>query len=135
MKLQRSLAITLTVALFGGLLFMGAAGSAAAQVNINVGDIDQDADSNATTTVDVDQSNDNAQVGVSNANADAGAISVGNHGGHTKDKGAAPAFAGAEANSAVLQDQNVIQDNDADVTAVSFSNAENEIEFDITEGA
>lgn len=118
MKLQRALTITLTVALFGGLTFMGFAGTAAAQ-DVNLNDIDfgdqTSGDANATTNIDVDQDNNNAQVGVSNAEATAEAASLGSY--HTKYGGAGEAFAASDATSVVVQDQDVAQSNSADIDA------------------
>ncbi|MDF9743983.1 hypothetical protein [Natrinema salsiterrestre] len=118
MKLQRALTITLTVALFGGLTFMGFAGTAAAQ-DVNLNDIDfgdqTSGDANATTNIDVDQDNNNAQVGVSNAEATSEAASLGSY--YTKHGGAGEAFSASDATSVVVQDQDVTQSNSADIDA------------------
>ncbi|MEY7849444.1 hypothetical protein AB7C87_09650 [Natrarchaeobius sp. A-rgal3] len=140
MKLQRTLAITLTVALFGGLMFMGFAGTAAAQdVNINDGDQinfgDQTTgDATATTNVNVNQQNNNAQIGVADADANANAIAAGS--GHTKHGGAADALAAAGATADVTQSQSVSQSNQANVenvttTAESGDNVQAAIEVNL----
>ncbi|ELY82283.1 hypothetical protein [Natrinema gari] len=62
--MKRALTLTLTVALIGGLAFMGLAGTAAAQPQINPdvnSSVDIDQDSSATTTINNDQSNSNSQ--------------------------------------------------------------------------
>ena len=93
--MKRTLAITLTVALIGSLMFMGFAGTAVAQEApgnddgddglddglIEIDDFfgDQTADQTtgdaaANTEINVNQNNDNAQVGVAEAEANAVAV-------------------------------------------------------------
>ncbi|WP_436344063.1 hypothetical protein [Natronorubrum sp. FCH18a] len=121
MEMKRTLALTLTVAMVGGLMFMGFAGTAAAQeagVNdddggfdfgIDIGEIDQETgDAEAGTSVSVDQNNNNAQIGESVAVADS-----------TSDDGTASSA--ADATSTVTQSQEVGQSNTADVDAVSYA--------------
>ncbi len=133
MEMKRTLALTLTVAMVGGLMFMGFAGTAAAQDgNISVDQTTGDA--TATTDVDVDQENNNDQIGVSGAFADASSY---NDDGYDKKKGggASSSFAGAEAASAVEQDQTVVQGNNADVDADSdAASGNNSIAVDVALG-
>lgn len=154
--MKRTLAITLTVAMIGSLMFMGFAGTAAAQnaddglVDIEVGD-QTTGDATATTDISVDQENNNAQVGVADATAgDAVAISDGGNGGEalatSHDKGgaeqlASPADSGAAtalsvANAEVNQAQDVNQQNAAEVsdvttTAESGDNTAVEVNVDL----
>ncbi|WP_436344065.1 hypothetical protein [Natronorubrum sp. FCH18a] len=110
--MNRTLAITLTVAMIGGLMFIGFAGTAAAQdAGINVGDIDQETgDATAVTQVSVDQNNNNAQVGESAAVATSYSDS---------DSGSATSV--SDATSSVTQGQSVGQSNSANVDAVSYA--------------
>ncbi|WP_306060433.1 hypothetical protein [Natronococcus wangiae] len=112
--MKRVLTITLTVALFGGLMLMGFAGSAAAQ-NISVstgdtGDVDQEAEQEA----EINQENNNAQVGI----ADAEATSGGDQADNLKAYGASSDNGGDGATSteaSVDQEQDVEQSNDAEI--------------------
>ncbi|MFA9504210.1 hypothetical protein ACERIM_15715 [Natrinema sp. H-ect1] len=58
--MKRALTLALTVAVIGGLAFMGAAGTAAAQADAN-SSVDVDQDSDAVTVIDTDQENNNQQ--------------------------------------------------------------------------
>lgn len=143
--MKRTLAITLTVAMMGSLMFMGFAGTAAAQnaddglVDIEIGD-QTTGDATAATEVNVDQNNNNAQVGTADAsNGDTVAVADGSGSGgsalggaaaddgHTKDSAqqlASPADAGAAsavatANAEVNQAQDVDQQNAAEVSDVN----------------
>ncbi len=65
--MKRTLTITLTVAMLGSLLFMGMAGTVAAQeVSVDLGD---QTSGDAITVSEVNQENNNAQIGISNAEA------------------------------------------------------------------
>ena len=122
--MKRTLAITLTVAMIGGLMFMGFAGTAAAQdTNVNVGDIDfgdqETGDAVAISDVDVEQNNANAQVGTASADADASANADDDD--HNKNGGSAAALASADATSIVNQYQDVDQSNTADVSVTTYA--------------
>ncbi|WP_323173759.1 hypothetical protein [Natrialba sp. PRR66] len=108
--MKRTLTITLTVALVGGLMFMGFAGTAAAQdglIGVDIGDdVGVNQSANATTDVSVDQSNSNDQAQESLALSSNGASEA----------------VGAQA-------QEVTQDNSASVENVS-STATNDADVD-----
>ncbi|WP_054862365.1 hypothetical protein [Natronolimnobius baerhuensis] len=140
--MKRTFAITLTVAMIGSLMFMGFAGTAAAQ-NVDPDDFgfdidfgDQDTgDAAAETNVNVDQNNNNAQIGVSEATsgdaiavsdggAGGGAVATGDHYKNGAEQLASPADAGSAtagsfAFSEVNQAQDVAQQNNADVSNVT----------------
>lgn len=116
--MKRALTLALTVALIGGLAFMGIAGTAAAQdggdeIDVLNPEVDNDQDSEATTEISVDQDNDNEQnqVTVASSSSDT-----------------------SYAKASSYQQQDVDQDNDADVedvTTVSSNYAENDAENEI----
>jgi hypothetical protein len=102
--MKRTIAITLTVAMIGGLMFMGFAGTAAAQNNapddgIQTGEINQE----------INQGNLNAQVGFANAEATSSGAADKKHSG---------AGGGATADASVNQGQiGVFQGNFAQQNA------------------
>ncbi|ELZ03337.1 hypothetical protein [Natrialba aegyptia] len=104
--MKRTLAITLTVALIGGLMFMGFAGTAAAQ-----NDVDQET-GDATVDIDVDQENNNAQVGV--AESSSSPFSVGYH-------SSTFSYSDAEVNQVQL----VEQTNENEIEDVSAESGDN----------
>ena len=127
--MNRALAITLTVAMVGGLMFMGAAGTAAADEHTNVddgfdfdfsvdigdttaGDGGDGGDASATTVQDFDQTNANAQVGEANAWSSADSYAAGS---------GASSTASSSSAAVVDQNQDVTQVNsiDADATTIA----------------
>ncbi|WP_440764689.1 hypothetical protein [Natronorubrum sp. DTA7] len=125
----------------GGLMFMGFAGTAAAQdINIDTdaitgGDAGDGGDAAAETVQDFDQTNVNEQVGEASSESVAASAAVSDGDGQAaandgpKDKGTADDFAGAgaestavsESTAAVGQSQDVEQGNaiDADATTAA----------------
>ncbi|NGM69113.1 hypothetical protein G6M89_08850 [Natronolimnobius sp. AArcel1] len=155
--MKRTFAITLTVAMIGSLMFMGFAGTAAAQNvdnGIDIGDIGADfgdqTQGDATNNIDVNQENNNAQTGVSEATSgDAVAVSDGGAGGgaaaaddpkHDPKKDdpqplangadSGNALAGSLAASQVTQVQDVNQQNAADIDATAQT-GDNVQDFDV----
>ena len=148
-KMNRALAVTLTVAMVGGLLAMGAAGNVAADEHTNVDDgVDFDfdldigdttagdggdgGDAAAETVQDFDQTNVNQQVGEANAQSSAESVAVSDGDGQAagaddpKDKGAAEDFAGAGAESTAVSDATAVVDQNQNV------NQGNSIDADAT---
>ncbi|WP_440764691.1 hypothetical protein [Natronorubrum sp. DTA7] len=103
----------------GGLMFMGFAGTAAAQdININTGVIDagdggDGGDAAAATVQEFDQTNENAQVGVADSTSYADSYAAGS---------GADSVASSSSAAVVEQDQNVNQVNtiDADATTIAL---------------
>ena len=124
--MKRALAITLTVAMLGSLMFMGFAGTAAADSHTNMpgdGDVNfgDQTSGDAINIAETNQANNNAQTGIAEANSQSSAVADGagdddpkNHG------GAAEAFSSSSADASVNQAQDVTQSN----TAVTNQNAE-----------
>ncbi|EMA47131.1 hypothetical protein [Halobiforma nitratireducens] len=153
--MKRALTLTLTVALIGSLMFMGFAGTAAAQdelVDVDIGN-QTTGDATATTDIDINQENNNAQLGAAEAQTgDAIALNDGANGGALaagQQKGGAAGVAGATddggayaanlATADVNQAQDVDQTNNAEVSNVTTSaesgdnvgvGVETDIEFD-----
>ncbi|WP_255167666.1 hypothetical protein [Natrononativus amylolyticus] len=111
--MKRTITVMLTVAMVGSLMFMGFAGTAAADSHTEI-DIDLGGDGgdggDAVNAAEVNQQNNNAQVGASSA------VAVGDGDDHKKgyDSG------GAAAASIVDQGQAVEQTNYADVDQYAF---------------
>lgn len=131
--MKRTIVLTVTVALFGGLMFMGFAGTATAQdVNINeaidFGD-QETGDSTATSNVDVNQNNDNSQVGVATSIADSESTAIGAD--DYKNGGAAEAFSNVDSTASVDQTQDVAQSNTADVNVTTESESGDNVQVSI----
>ncbi|WP_440764690.1 hypothetical protein [Natronorubrum sp. DTA7] len=116
--MNRALAVTLTVAMVGGLLFIGAAGSAAAQdINVNTdaitgGDGGDGGDAAAATVQNFDQTNQNAQVGAADSTSTAESYAVGS---------GADSAAGSSSAAVVAQNQNVNQGNAIEANATTIA--------------
>lgn len=127
--MKRAFTLLVTVAMVGTLMFMGIAGTAAAQdgglVDVGIGDeVDVDQDADATTDVSVDQNNDNSQSqSVVAASAGGGDANSHDHK-HGHDKhGQDSSSSGADAVG--VQEQAVSQSNDANVENVTSAAGNN----------
>lgn len=111
------------MALIGGLMFMGFAGTAAAQ-DVS---IDQET-GDATNNAEVSQENNNAQVGISGAFAAGDAADNNDHKNYNDDNG-------VSATASVDQTQDVAQGNEANVdqTAETGDAAVGDITIDLGE--
>ena len=149
--MKRTLTITMAVALIGSLMFMGFAGTAAAQNNNNVDDVgdgisvDVDADfapqdQTAETNINIDQQTQNEQIGEATAETNVLAANLGGAGGTAAaapadKKGAAPTAAPAAADggatalgvseASVDQVQDHDQSNTAEVSDVTTETGDN----------
>ncbi|WP_255194504.1 hypothetical protein [Natronobeatus ordinarius] len=109
--MKRTIAITLAVAMIGGLMFMGFAGTAAAQVNEPVDDGINIETGDAVNIAEVNQGNFNQQVGT--ATADATTVSDKNY------KSSTSASASVSQSQDVGQSNTAIVDQDAN-TGISI---------------
>ncbi|ELY97262.1 hypothetical protein C482_13550 [Natrialba chahannaoensis JCM 10990] len=114
--MKRTLAITLTVALIGSLMFMGFAGTAAAQ------NVDQET-GDATVEIGIDQENNNAQIGI--AESYSSAFALGASASDAKYGGSPAASAFSASNAEVNQDQTAVQVNNAEVSDVTAESGDN----------
>ena len=143
-RMKRTLTITMAVALIGSLMFMGFAGTAAAQNNNNVDDVDDvediadvnvdadfaEQDQTAETNIDIQQETSNEQIGIAEAQTDVAALNMGGaaaapaaapadkkKGGAAAQPAQAPADGGASAVGASDATVNQVQDHDQSNTA------------------
>ncbi|WP_117363868.1 hypothetical protein [Natrarchaeobaculum sulfurireducens] len=148
--MKRTLTITMAVALIGSLMFMGFAGTAAAQNNNNVDNgisVDVDADfaeqeQTAETNIDIQQETQNEQVGEATAETNVLAADFGGAGtmaaptaAPADKKGAAPAVAPAAADggatalgvseASVDQTQDLDQSNTVEISDVTTETGDN----------
>ncbi|SEH14535.1 hypothetical protein SAMN04487967_1648 [Natronorubrum sediminis] len=110
--MKRAIAMLLTFAMVGSLMFMGFAGTAAAQdVDVDIGGDGGDG-GHAGNYAEVNQQNNNAQIGISEATATSGGADDTNEKPYNNNDEAADS---TSATSSVDQTQDVTQSNDASV--------------------
>lgn len=118
--MKRQLTALLTFALVGSLLFMGAAGTAAAQDSlVDVGsDVSANQTAQSTAIVDTDQQNNNSQVQVASASA-------------SSDTSTA-VTAASQQQSVTQVNQNSVSDVNAVATNNVTSDAETGVDLNVT---